>query len=168
MTGVWAGAKPWPRTVAVALSIAVVAGLAFGGVQLRRLDADSKHRHDRAQVLRAVRTEVVALTDISATTTDKQIHAFLDGMTSRLKDEFKPQADAFRQAMVQSNVQSRGRVVAVGLTEVSARRVTAVVAAAARVSNARTTKAQDRSYRLRLSLTKVGGRWLVDTIEFVP
>ena len=151
-----------------ALTVALVGALSFGGVQVWKLRADSQHRHERSQVVKAVRAEVLALTSISATTTDKQIGELLDGMTGHLRGEFASQADAFRQAMVQSKVQSRGRVVAVGLTSITARRASAVVAAVARVSNSGTAGEQERSYRLSLTLKKVGARWLVDDMEFVP
>jgi Mce-associated membrane protein len=167
MTSLGTGRTAGARAAAAGLAATLLGGLSFGGAQGWRLHADAMHRHERSEVLQAVRAEVIALTNISATTTDKQIGHLLDGMTKHLKGEFAPQADAFRQAMVQSKVQSHGRVVAVGLTSISARHASAVVAAAARVSNSRTDGDQDRSYRLRLSLQKVGGRWLVDEMEFV-
>lgn len=153
--------------VAVALILALLGALAFGGVQVWRLRDDSRQQHERAEVIKAVHVEVLALTNISANTTDQQIEELLAGMTERLRGEFAPQADSFRQAMVKSKVQSHGRIVAVGLTTMSDRRATAVVAAAARVANVRTAGEQDRSYRLGLSLQKVDGRWLVDSMEFV-
>jgi Mce-associated membrane protein len=155
------------RAAAAGLVAVLVGALSFGGAQVWRLHEASQHRHERSRVLEAVRAEVIALTNISATTTDKQIGHLLGGMTQHMKGQLASQADAFRQAMVQSKVQSRGSVVAVGLTSISARRASAVVAAAARVSNSRTAGDQDRSYRLRLTLRKVAGRWLVDEMEFV-
>jgi hypothetical protein len=156
------------RVAAAALSVALVAALAFGAIQVARLRTDAEQRHQRAEVIRAVRAQVIALTDISASTTDAQIKELLAGMTKHLRGEFAPQADAFRQAMVTSKVRSRGRVIAVGVTTIGARRATAVVAAGARVANARTAGDQERSYRLGLTLRKIQGRWLVDSIEFVP
>ena len=156
-----------PRSVVIALILALTGLVAFGGWQVSELHTASKQRHEGTEVIRAVRAEVLALTNISATTTDEQLKALLGGMTAHLKGEFAPQADAFRQAMVKNKVQSRGRVIAVGLTTISATRATAVVAAAARVSNARTDGDQDRNYRLSLSLKKVDRRWLVNTMEFV-
>lgn len=155
------------RVVTAALVTALVGVLAFGGIQISRLHGDLEARQERTQILRAVRTEVVALTNISATTTDKQLGVFLDGMTKRLKSEFAPQAGTLRNAMVKNKVQSRGRIVAIGLTASGAKRASAIVAAEARVSNARTKGDQERSYRLSLTLQKVGGRWLVDSMEFV-
>jgi len=155
------------RGVVIAMTLAIVGALAFGGLQVSELRTSSKQRHERAQVIQAVRAEVLALTNISSTTTDEQLEALLEGMTEHLKDEFAPQADAFREAMVKSKVQSRGRIIAVGLTTLSARSATAVVAASARVSNDQTDGDQDRNYRLSLSLKKVDRRWLVNTMEFV-
>ena len=156
------------RAATGVLLAALVGALAFGGVQVSRIHRESTARHERAQVLHAVRTEVLALTNISATTTDKQIDALLEGMTKHLRGEFAPQADAFRLAMVQNKVQSHGRIVSIGLTTSSAGHASAIVAAAARVSNTRTTGDQERSYRLSLRLQKVGARWLVDSMEFAP
>jgi len=150
-----------------ALVVAITGLVALGGLQASRLSADSRQRHERAEVVHAVRVEVLALTSISAATTDEQMKAFLAGMTEHLRGEFAPEADSFRQTMVENKVQSHGRIIAVGLTDISAHRAAAVVAAAARVANVRTHGDQDRSYRLRLGLKKVGGRWLVDSLEFV-
>jgi Mce-associated membrane protein len=151
---------------AVLLTV-LASALAFGGVQVSRLHRESIARHERTQVVQAARAEVLALTDISATTTNKEINALLAGMTKHLRSQFEPQAEAFRQAMVQNKVASHGRVVAIGLTTSGPRRASAVVAAAARVANSRTAGDQERSYRLKLGLLKVGSRWLVDSMEFV-
>lgn len=162
-----------PRRIPVSRALWTVAGLALlieaavGAKYASTLHGHTEQSRRRAEVVRAVRAEVLALTDISATTSDKQINQLLDGMTPHLKKEFSPQVDAFRQAMVQNNVHSKGKVVSVGLATTEPGRATAVVAAAAQVSNNRTQGDQDRSYRLRLTLKKVGRTWLVDSMEFV-
>ena len=155
------------RSLAALVGLVVVGELSIAGLQLAKLHTDSEHSGERAQVVHAVRAEVLALTDIGATTTDKEIAGLLAGMTGHLKDQFSPQVDAFRQAMVQNKVHSRGRVIAVGVTSMSAGRASAVVAAAAQVSNSRTSGDEERIYRLELRLLKVGNRCLVDSLDFV-
>lgn len=155
--------------VFAAVLLVVCIGLIGVGVSLAvQRHYQSNDEHQKAQVLQAARAEVLALTDISATTTDKEIGVLLAGMTAHLKGQFAPQADAFRQAMITNKVQSHGRVVATGVTAISDRSATVIVAAAATVSNSRTSGTQDRSYRLKLGLEKVSGHWLVDSMEFVP
>jgi hypothetical protein len=74
----------------------------------------------------------------------------------------------FRKAMVENKVRANGNIVAIGIKSIDERSAKVVVAATARIANARITGTQDRSYRLSVGLKLVGDRWLVDSMDFVP
>ena len=159
------------RGQAASLALVIAAMVAASVVFLVELGdfRDQSEREDvRDEVLAVARTSVLALTDIDASTTDDQMDDLLGGMTESLVNEFKPQAGSFRKAMVANKVRTDGSIVAMGIASIDERSATVVVAATARIANARTRGTQDRSYRLSVGLKRVGDRWLVDSMEFVP
>jgi len=159
------------RRQAVALALVIAATVAASVVLLVELGQfrDQTAREDvRDEVLAVARASVLALTDIDARTTDDEMDDFLGSMTESLVSEFKPQAGSFRQTMVENKVRADGSIVAIGITSIDERSAKVVVAATARIANARTRGTQDRSYRLSVGLRLVGDRWLVDSMEFVP
>jgi Mce-associated membrane protein len=158
------------RLEAVALALLVAATVAASVVcvvQLTQLRDQSEREDVRDEVLAAARTSVLALTDIDASTTDDEMDSFFDGMTENLVSEFKPQAGSFRRAMVENKVRAKGSIVAIGIKSIDERSAKVVVAATARVANARIKDPQDRSYRLSVGMKLVNNRWLVDSMEFV-
>jgi Mce-associated membrane protein len=159
------------RRQATALALVITAMAAASVVFLVELAQfrDQTEREDvRDRVVAVARTSVLALTDIDASTTDEEMDSFLGSMTEDLESEFKPQAGSFRKAMVENKVRADGSIVAIGIKSIDERSAKVVVAATARIANARTRGTQDRSYRLSVGLKLVGDRWLVDSMEFVP
>jgi hypothetical protein len=149
------------------LVVALVALLAFGFHQAQDVRENARDRSSGEAALKAARSEVLALTTLSATSSDADIARILRGATRSFRDQFEDQAKAFRSALVTSKVTSTGEIASAGLTRLKSDSAQVVVAATGTVSNKDTPQAKPRNYRLRVDLEKVGGRWLVSGMEFV-
>jgi Mce-associated membrane protein len=154
----------WQLIALGAVLIALVAGAVLSGLDWRRTRAAERDGHD---AVAAARAEVLALTTVSAATTEDDIDRLLAGATSGFRDELERQTDAFREALVSADVTSTGEVVSAGLTALEDGTATVLVAASGTVANAKAKQPEPRNYRMRVDLTKVRDRWLVSGLEFV-
>lgn len=153
--------------VSLTLIAALVALVSFGTAQAVGARQDSVHRSERAAALKAAEAEVLALTQISASTSDASIQKLIAGATDDFQAQLQDQAEAFRSAVAKSKVTSTGSIAAGGVTSFDDDRATVLVAATGTVKNVKTSAPSPRTYRLSVRLKKVDGRWLVAGLEFV-
>lgn len=160
--------RPRGRRVQPVLAVVAVVALAAGGYQQSQaLRRDSALQHDRRAVVAAARAEVLALTTVSSKTSDADVARLLDGATAGFKSQFQQQATAFTQALRDGQVTSTGTIASAGLQSLKAGQAVVLVAATGTVKNKASAKGEVRNYRLQLTMTKSGGRWLVSGMEFV-
>ena len=92
----------------------------------------------------------------------------LDGATGDFKKQYQASLKSLKESAASQESFSTGRVDEVGLSEVDADSATVFVAAGSKVKNKGTKgKVEDRSWRIKLTMAKEGGRWLVSQLEFV-
>jgi Mce-associated membrane protein len=115
----------------------------------------------------AARKEVLALTTISASSTNQDIDRILAGASKGFRAQFEDQATTFRKALSDAQVDSTGKIASAGLASFTGSKAQVLIAASGTVKNKKTTSAQPRNYRLKVSLVKSGGDWLVSGMDFV-
>lgn len=145
--------------VVALLALSVERGLAW------KSDRDSAERRQAA--IDAASAEVVGLITINAKTSDADIDKLLAGATAAFRDQLESQADTLRSALAENDVQATGEVVSAGLTTFDDGKATVIVAAKGTVDNKQTGDPAPRNYRLEVTLTEQGNRWLVSGLEFV-
>lgn len=156
------------RRVRSAVAVVVVGALAgVGYEQSQTVRRNNALNHDRSAVVAAARAEVLALTTMSARTSDADVARLLDGATAEFKSQFQQQATAFMEALRDGQVTSTGAIASAGLQSLKAGQAVVLVAATGTVKNKASAKGEARNYRLQLNMTKSGGRWLVSGMEFV-
>jgi len=152
----------------IVVALVVMAAFAVYGVgryhALNR--ADQQSRNSRQAIL-AARMEVLALTTVSASSSQADIQRLLAGATPGFRAEFQQQAKDFKTALEQADVTSTGNIASAGIESLKGNSATVLVAATGTVKNKNTAKAEPRNYRLRVSLQKTDGRWLVSGMDFV-
>ncbi len=158
---------PSQNVVSALILVLLLGVLAFGIQQLVALNRTDDDINARRAAVAAASTEVRALTSVSASTTDADLTKILDGATSDFRTQFKAQADVFRKSLQDAKVTSKASIVSAGLVSHSDTTATVLVAATGTVTNAKSTDAQPRNYRLRVDLTLVSGNWLVSGMDFV-
>ncbi|MEH3034794.1 MAG: hypothetical protein PGN07_12430 [Aeromicrobium erythreum] len=147
--------------------VLLVGLLVVGGLQVQRLATATSDVDRGRDAVAAAERQVLALVRVDAASSDADIARIGAGTTSDFKSQFRSQATAFRAALKANKVVSTGSVDSAGLTALSGRSATVLVASSGTVKNARSEKPQPRSYRFKVSLREVDGSWLVSGMEFV-
>ena len=99
---------------------------------------------------------------------DELTSRVLAGATGDFKKQYQASLKSLKEAAVNQESFSDGQVNEVGLGEVDADSAAAFVAAGSKVRNKDTKgEVEDRSWRIKLSMVKEDGRWLVSQLEFV-
>jgi Mce-associated membrane protein len=145
--------------------VAVLAVAGYGGWLLFE-----RHQRDVAaqQALAAAEKFVVMLTTVDSNAIDKHVADVLDGSTGEFNDQYaKSTSGQHRQAIVDSKVTTHGRVVESAVKSATPNRVQVVLMVDQSVSSLATPEPQlDRS-RIKMTMQKVDGRWLVSQVELL-
>jgi Mce-associated membrane protein len=172
-------AEPGPATAASAalaparrrlLLVLSVLGLlllvALGAllVQALRYDAVADRRAD---ALRAAKQSALNLTSIDNREFDEDVARVLEGSTGAFRTDFEGRAKDLRSVLTENQVVSQGTVIEAGLVRDDERTATALVVVDSEVRNTAAPEGRVNTYRMRLELELVGGRWLTSQLEFV-
>lgn len=121
-----------------------------------------------ADVTRAARSETLAFLAVDHRKMDQLTERVLDGATGEFKKQYKTSLKSLKDAAVSQESISTGHVDQIGLGDVDDDSASVFVAAGSKVQNKGTKgKVEDRSWRMKLTMAKVDGRWLVSQLEFV-
>ena len=121
-----------------------------------------------SDISRAAHSETLAFLAIDHKRMDELTQRVLDGATGTFEKQYKASLKSLKETAVSQESISKGRVDEVGVSEVEARTATVFVAAGSKVENKGTKgKVEDRSWRIKLTMAKEHGRWLVSQLEFV-
>jgi Mce-associated membrane protein len=121
-----------------------------------------------ADVTRAARSETLAFLAVDHRKMDQLTKRVLDGATGEFKKQYQASLESLKEAAVTQESISTGKVEQMGLDKVDDDSASVFVAASSKVQNKGTKgKVEDRSWRMKLTMAKVGHRWLVSTLEFV-
>jgi len=121
-----------------------------------------------ADIERAARAETVAFLTIDHTKMDELTARVLDGATGPFKKQYETSLKTLEESATSQESFSTGRVDEIGLSEVDADSASVFVAAGSKVKNKGTKgEVEDRAWRMKLTMAKEGGRWLVSQLEFV-
>lgn len=121
-----------------------------------------------SDITHAARAETLAFLEVDHKRMDELTDRVLDGATGTFKKQYETSLKTLTDSAVKQESISKGSVDEVGLSEVESDAATVFVAAGSKVQNKGTKgKVEDRSWRIKLSMVKEGGRWLVSQLEFV-
>lgn len=155
--------SPHRRLVAVGLAalVALTGWLGWRDVQLRRSE------EVRADMLRAARDGVVALTTIDHQAVDADVRRILDASTGGFRDEFDQRAESFKEAARKAQSKSVGTVTEAGVESVEGDQGTVLVAMTVMTSNRGVPEQQPKAWRTRVTVVKDDGEFKVAEVEFV-
>jgi len=130
-----------------------------------RSQVNAQHRQEAAAA--AASAEVTRLISVSAKDADSAFTELLAGATASFRQDLKSQAAQLRKAVAASQVEATGKVVSTGVGRATGDQATVYVAATGTVANVGTTGPENRDYRVKVEMRRVGDRWLVAGLEFV-
>lgn len=158
--------------VLIAVALLLVASSVFFFVRAAHASTkDAKAQalsRQYAAVTKAATKETLAFLTIDYRGMDPLIDKVLAGATGGFKTQYAGARADLKSSAQQAQAVSSGKVLHVGLGDVSAKNALVFVAADSQVTNKSTKgKAQPRYYRLKLTMVRQGGAWRTSNIEFV-
>ena len=166
-TAVWAHARALPRHVPLSSRMFWAYLVVFGVVAALGWPLWQQHRLAAAQqaAQRAAVTYAQVLTSIDSDKVDDDFAAVLNGATGGFKDTYSKASVQLRQLLIDNKATAKGTVVQSAIQ--SGSQTTAVVLLMVNQSVTNTARPDPRVDRSRMKMTmeKVGGRWLASKVE---
>jgi Mce-associated membrane protein len=156
------------RLATIAGLVAVVALAALTGWLGFRTYQSHKAEEQRNLFLQVGRQGAINLTSIDWQQADANVQRILDSATGTFYDDFQKRAQPFVEVVKQAQSKSVGNITAAGLESETDDGAQVLVAVTVNTSNAGAPEQQPRSWRMRISVQKVGDEAKVSNVEFVP
>jgi len=121
-----------------------------------------------ALFVQVARQGAVNLTTIDWNEADSDVRRILDSATGPFHDDFAQRAQPFVDVLKQSHSTTEGTVTASGLESASENEAQVMVSVSVKTSSAAAPQQDPRSWRMRITVQKVGGEVKVSKVEFVP
>lgn len=160
---------PWPLFfVAIVVVVALVAAGTIFSVRIVQAEHQlAVEQARREAVLRAARQASINFTTIGYKTVDKDIARVVALATGDFKRSYKKNRKTVEETVKKNKSTSKGQVLGAGLVSVDNDSAVALVVVDSRVTNIAYEKPTLRHYRMRLTLVKDKGKWLVSDLAFV-
>jgi Mce-associated membrane protein len=152
--------------IVVLLIIAVLIGLA--GWQGRQFYQSHRLSQAHAAMLQAGRQGALNLTTIDWQHADADVRRILDSATGTFYDDFSKRSKPFVDVVKQAQSTSVGTISAAGLESATANDAQVLVAVSVKITNSAGPEQNPRSWRMRISVQKIGDEAKVSNVEFVP
>jgi Mce-associated membrane protein len=116
----------------------------------------------------AARQGVVNMTSLDFGNANDDIGRILSSSTGAFKDDFERHAADFTSVLEQSKVVTKGAVNATAVESMTDDSAVVLVSATSTVTNAAGAKAEHRSWRLFVTVSRDAGQLKMSKVEFVP
>jgi len=155
------------KTVVVGLIAMVALGGLVGWLGIR---LHGYHRDDaeRAEYLQVGRQGALNLTTIDYEHAEADIQRVLDSSTGGFYDDFKNRSNAFLEVVQKAQAKSVGTVTEAGIESIDADGATVLVGVNVETTNLGSKDKTPRTWRMRVSVSRVGGEVKVSDVAFVP
>ena len=156
-----------------------IAGLALAGLLIGALwsataimvwqhhRVASKHAEE-VRIIDAARVAITALLSIDHTTADADVQRVLDATVGTFHDDFDKSAKDFVATAQKSNSVTKGTVKAAALLSETTTGGVVMVAATSEVTNASGARADQRPFRMSVTVSRDGDQYKMSNLEFVP
>lgn len=165
-----AGWRRWVPTIAAVA--ALVMTCAFIGVSVfmvvQHRDT-TKHRQREAAFVAAAKQDVTYMISLDFNRAKDDVQRVIDNATGQFKDDFQHQANDFISVVTQSKAVTVGKVNAAALESMNGHSAVVLVSANSQITNSPPGKDEPpRIWRLRVTITDVGGHYKMSKVEYVP
>lgn len=148
--------------------VAVVALAALTGWLGFRAYESRKAEEQRNLFIQIGRQGALNLTTIDHQQADADVQRILDSATGTFYDDFQARSQPFVEVVKQAQSKSVGTVTEAGLESESDNGAQVLVAVTVKTSNVGAAEQEPRSWRMRISVERVGDDAKVSNVEFVP
>jgi Mce-associated membrane protein len=158
--------RPYQRYGRIALVIAMYACVfsLAGGLGWKLWDEHAVNQAGQAAQRTAVNYAQV-LTSIDSNQVDQNFSAVLDGATGEFKDTYTKSSVQLRQLLIDNKATAHGTVVDSAIQSATKDKVVVLLMVDQTVSNTVRPDGRDDRSRMKITMEKVGGRWLASKVE---
>jgi hypothetical protein len=151
------------------LAIVLVATVAFATIEAVRTNRLASRTVPAWQpYVDAGKTMAVDLTTMSYPTVDADVQRILDNSTGTFHDDFQKRSQPFIDAVKQAQSVSSGTVNGAGLESLDGTQARVLVAVSVKTTTAGKPEQEPKSWRMRISVDKIGQSYKASNVEFVP
>lgn len=163
----------WRRWMpAIAAVVAVIGICAFVGLSAymvaQHRDA-TKHQQRQAAFVAGAKQGVLSMISLDFNKAKEDVQRVIDGSTGQFKDDFQQRANDFVSVVTQSKAVTEGTVNATALESINGNSAVVLVSATSQVTNAPPGKdVPPLVWRLRVTVSDIGGHYKMSKVEYVP
>jgi Mce-associated membrane protein len=163
------GPRMSPVRLATILGLVAVVALAglTGWLGFRAYES-RKAADERNLFLQVGRQGALNLTTIDWQNADADVKRILDSSTGGFYDDFQNRSSPFLEVVKKAQSKSVGNVTEAGVESESGDEAQVLVAVTVKTSNAGAAEQEPRSWRMRITVQKMGDQAKVSNVEFVP
>jgi Mce-associated membrane protein len=132
-----------------------------------RAHASHQSSEQRQLFLQVGRQAALNLTTIDYTRVDADVQRILDSSTGAFGDDFKRRSPEFAAVMSQTRSKTEGTIAEAGVESADGKQAHVLVAVSVKTSTADEPQQEPRSWRMRISVEKVGNDAKVSDVKFV-
>lgn len=157
--------------VRTAMLVGLASVVAFAGLGgWLGIQAYQSHQAElqRALLLQVARQGAVNLTTIDYDQAESDVQRVLDSATGNFYDDFSRRSQPFIEVVKAAQAKSVGTVTEAGIESVGTDETHVLVGVTVRTTNASGADQVPRSWRMRISLTKVDAQPKISNVAFVP
>lgn len=163
----------WRRWMpAIAAVVAVIGICAFVGLSAymvgQHRDATKRQQREAAFVAGA-KQSVLSMISLDFNRAKEDVQRVIDGSTGQFKSDFQQRANDFISVVTQSKAVTEGTVNAAALESINGNSAVVLVSATSQVTNSPPGKdVPPLVWRLRVTVSDMGGHYKMSKVEYVP
>jgi Mce-associated membrane protein len=162
----------FPSMSIVAKSAAVLVTCGFVGATVYMVlqhDHAAKIAQREAAFAAGAKRSVTYMTSLDYNKAREDVQRVIDSTTGEFKDDFQSRANDFTSVVAQSKSITEGTVNSAAVESVNGNSAVVLVSATSRITNSPPGKNEaPRIWRLRVTVTDVGGQYKMSKVEYVP
>ncbi len=161
---------PSLSTIAKVAAIVIIGGFAALSVYMVLQHRHATQRQQReAAFVAGAKQGVIDMTSLDFNKAKADVQRVIDTTTGEFRDDFQQRANDFTSMVAQSKTITEGTVNAAAAESVNGNSASVLVLATSRITNSPPGKDEPpRTWRLRVTVTEVGGRYKMSKVEYVP
>ncbi|MCW2751518.1 MAG: hypothetical protein JWR83_2628 [Aeromicrobium sp.] len=154
--------------VALAVVCVLLAGTSWFTVrEWNERGQDNEAIDARSAAIALAKTAALGLSNLAPDTIEKQMASLIKISDGTFLEQLKNNQAGQINSVRKGKVRSVGTIDAVGVVSSDDKSVVVAIALTAKVTGAKVTKPEVNLYRLKVSVAKKSGTWLVTNVEFV-
>ena len=162
------GARRWLVPAGAALGVVIVGLLVVVVVFTAKLIGVQSDDSGRADALAAARQAAVNLTSFNFQTAVEDVARLQASTTPHFQDQFNNDQNAFIKLIRDGQVRTSGSATEAGVVNYQPGSARVLVAVRASVQNTQVQQPDQRNYRMAMNMVVQNGKWLADSVEFIP